>query len=145
MSHYVDLSPYVTLKTANPRAVAVGWLAKDHSFTSGPAAPELVARLEALVRSRPWEPYYTVGPHFCEFCPPQTAGGTQTLWIPGEAHVYVSPSLIAHYVGAHGYQPPDCYVSAVLACPSMHSEDYFRELARHGIVGKRPPWAEPID
>ena len=50
--------------------------------------------------------------------------GTANLWIPGDGCVYVAPSLIAHYIRAHRYAPPQTFVEAVLRCPDIHTEEY---------------------
>lgn len=63
--------------------------------------------------------------------------GTTNLWIPGDGCVYVAPSLVAHYIRAHRYAPPQEFVDAVLRCPDMHTEEYrkaSRELADDDFV-----------
>ena len=141
MAHYVDLTPYITLKIDNPQVVAVGWIDGSHPFPTGSVDSAFLTRLRSLSREA-WEPYMTPGIHFCELCPPRTASGSQTIWIPGDAQIFVSPELIIHYVERHEYRPPDRYIAAVLACPAMNSPSYFQGLARHGVFGAPYPWME---
>jgi hypothetical protein len=35
--------------------------------------------------------------------------------VAGDGRVYAAPSLVHHYVIAHGYRPPDEFIAAVLA------------------------------
>ena len=42
--------------------------------------------------------------------------GDAEIRVPGRAgRVYSAPTLIAHYVDAHRYRPPDEFIEAVLA------------------------------
>jgi len=50
--------------------------------------------------------------------------GINNLFVPGEGCIYGSPSMIAHYIEAHGYAPPEEFIAAVLRCPDMRSEAY---------------------
>jgi hypothetical protein len=54
------------------------------------------------------------------------------LFIPGNGRIYVCPELIVHYMNAHGYAPPAEFCDAVLACPPMRSQQYFKELLANG-------------
>src|SRR5262245_35516631 len=115
--------------------VAVGWLARDCSFSRGPVTAAFQHKLEALFED-PYCPVSFLGSHLCEFCAPITAhphdhsypNGSANLLVPGIDAIYACPSLIMHYVDAHEYQPPERFVSAVLACPTVCSETYFRRL-----------------
>ena len=50
--------------------------------------------------------------------------GLLNLWVPGDGCVYVAPSLIAHYIQAHRYSPPQEFVEAVLRCPEAQSQEH---------------------
>ena len=50
--------------------------------------------------------------------------GHSNLFVPGEGCIYGAPSMIAHYIQAHGYGPPEEFINAVLRCPDMQSEAY---------------------
>jgi len=61
-----------------------------------------------------------MGFHECEFCSPtgaeKLAMGTGELWVPGTGDlIYVAPKLVAHYIEAHGYLPPQEFMEAVVA------------------------------
>ncbi len=51
------------------------------------------------------------------------------------AILYVAPSLILHYIDAHGYAPPDQFQRAVMECPPMKSMPYLRALLANGGRG----------
>ena len=51
--------------------------------------------------------------------------------------IYVAPELIAHYIDAHEYRPPDEFVESVLKCPRMSTKEYFKALRRSGWKFKR--------
>ena len=52
------------------------------------------------------------------------ARGTFNLFVPALARVYVAPSLVSHYIDAHGYLPPPAFLDAVQQCPPMRSDAY---------------------
>lgn len=133
---YRDLDEYEPEMFSNPKIRTVGWIAKRQPFRTGVVDPEIVTCLQELSRGA-WEPYVSPGVHFCDFCPKGEAGGSATLWIPDDNTVYVSPELIVHYIVKHQYRPPDVYLAAVPACPPMKSPEYFRKLAKHGLL-ERP-------
>ncbi len=51
--------------------------------------------------------------------------GARNLVIPGKERVYMTPSLVFHYIKAHRYRPSDSFCHAVLDCPPMGSSRYF--------------------
>lgn len=63
------------------------------------------------------------GFHRCEFCSDDQIFankngvarmlGSAEVWLPGEGVLYAAPNLIVHYIGVHGYQPPDEYIRAI--------------------------------
>ena len=60
--------------------------------------------------------------------------GRRNLFIPAvDAHVYVAPTTIVHYIVDHDYHPPEVFQKAVLECPTMDSTDYRRALKSRGI------------
>ena len=140
MVHVPDLMPM-----GHPQLIAVGWLAQGEPILRGPISDAFVDALISLLEN-PWQPRVPAGSHRCEFCrisggPAQLqhAGrairlGTLNLYVPHEGKIFVSPSLIAHYIDAHEYAPPEIYQSAVLRCPPMRSIQYLR-----AIVGNGPP------
>jgi hypothetical protein len=112
---------------------AVGWLEQGRPFTTGRVDPALYARLIELLKD-PWQPWSMMGLHECDLCLHRCQPGHRNLYVPAYQKVFVAPELVAHYMNAHGYQPPDEFSSAVLACPPMRSASYFKAL----MAGARP-------
>ncbi|MGE7389935.1 hypothetical protein ACQKM2_31090 [Streptomyces sp. NPDC004126] len=64
----------------------------------------------------------TRGFHSCPFCASRVFGsrvshpqGSAEIWVMGGDVAYAAPELIAHYVEAHNYLPPNAFIQAVLA------------------------------
>ena len=126
--YYPDLSP-CTYSHVEPGHIAVGWLDRVHPFPQGMVPSGLVERLIALS----WQPAIQHrGLHACEFCPPDQSyevflsmpSGEQRylasaiIYVPaGGSRVFAAPTLISHYIAAHGYQPPAEFIDAVLNPP----------------------------
>lgn len=130
MTYYADLTPY-TYDTDNgmpdPPArraglplLNVGWLCHERDHPKGKAPEGLAAALHRLAaRDRVQQ---TRGYHFCPWCARTTLGrldncarGSAEIRVAGDGVVYAAPELIAHYVEAHGYLPPDEFVHAVMS------------------------------
>jgi len=147
MGNVSDLTPI-----GHPQLIAVGWLAQGEPYSRGPISKEFVDALLSLLGD-PWQPFYLLGWHCCEFCRisggPATLRlrkpddlvkradlsvslGTLNLFVPHEGNIFVSPSLIAHYVDAHEYAPPEIYQTAVLRCPPMRSIEYLKAILNDG-------------
>jgi hypothetical protein len=113
MSFFPDLSPYTYFPHETPGTVNVGWLERSNSFAVGKTSEEFRARLLQLCE-RPVR--QTRGIHLCPFCRGKNrVGGSAEIRVAGVDKVYAAPELIHHYVVAHGYKPPEEFVTAVLA------------------------------
>jgi hypothetical protein len=92
---------------------------------------ERAMRIHGMRKAQPSEPVpIVVGDRVLDM-------GRQNLFVPGVDCVYVAPSLIAHYIQAHRYSPPNEFVDAVLRCPEMHSQEYLharRTLPREEFI-----------
>jgi hypothetical protein len=127
---YPDLSPY-EYGGKDPRSdiLNVGWLSREHAFPTGSVPDAFVDALRRLVAS-PVNLYR--GYHTCEFCPEppvflsptglRMTDPPQAIMGNGEIHVagvggltYVAPVLVAHYVQAHNYLPPEDFIRAVVS------------------------------
>ena len=127
--YFPDLTPYqYGGQEPSPGLVNVGWLSIEQSFAKGPCSAEFMGELARLAAS-PVNLYR--GTHLCEFCPepsmvlseggipmlnpaPGTAGNGE-IRVQGEGGVvYVAPTLVLHYIKAHGYLPPKAFINAVL-------------------------------
>lgn len=106
---------------------AVGWLERGRPFATGSVDVTVYARLVELLR-HPWEPAITMGFHRCDLCLYDGPPGKRNLYIPADGVVFVAPELVAHYMNAHGYRPPEAFCAAVLACPEMRSMPYLKAL-----------------
>jgi hypothetical protein len=58
--------------------------------------------------------------------------GANNLFVPGEGLIYVAPSMIAHYIDAHAYDPPALFWEAVMQCPEMWSDAHGQALILNG-------------
>jgi len=124
MTWFEDLSPYAFGPAPEAGALNVGWLDRNHSFATGETEPELAERLVHLAVELPVNP--TRGWEPCPFCSgeypirvPYGAGkralGDAEIRVRGrDTVVFAAPNLIAHYVGAHRYLPPQAFVEAVM-------------------------------
>lgn len=147
--HYPDLSPIQLLSREDspPSLLAVGWLEPGHDYRRGEVGEAFVRKLAELLVN-PWQPAVAAGRHSCGFCR-LTGGpaafrfgnlvtssevriGVSNLWLPADGFLFVAPSLILHYMDAHGYAPPDEFQAAVMACPPMRSMDYLKALLKNG-------------
>ena len=148
-----DLSPcsYVaSSRSESEKLKAVGWLAWGHSYKlRNTKLPEtrFLRLLRLLVN--PWEPGHFMDYHECEFCFEETVPctiqreglvvycGANNLYVPASGYIFVAPSLIAHYVEMHSYEPPEIFWEAVMNCPEMGSEAYKQALVINGPSNKR--------
>jgi hypothetical protein len=130
--------------------IAVGWLEPGHDYRRGEVDAEFVGKLADLLVD-PWQPAIAMGRHQCGFCR-LTGGptsirltnpgsssvvqvGVTNVWIPADGFLYVAPSLVLHYIDAHGYSPPLEFQAAVMACPPMRQMDYLKAILKNGPKG----------
>ena len=136
---------YVADLTGTGHLKQVGYLSGKHSFVTGMTSEAFFDRLVAL-EEHPF--LFACGYHNCDigWCrwnpklyEPQPSLrykdrtlflGDTDIYVPGEEAVYVAPSLILHYIQHHQYQPPSCFVEAVLYCPEPLSEEYCAAITR---------------
>lgn len=123
---------------------AIGWLQIGHDFRKGPVSEEFFAALVRLLIN-PWQPVAMGGRGSCGFCRfsmgpahlsyggSTVALGTTNLFVPGAEGIFVAPSLIAHYIDAHEYCPPDVFQEAVVGCPEMRSLAYLKKIKAGGL------------
>lgn len=131
MTTYPDLSPYqyseLETSSASGRTLLnVGWLGSDSPFPKGTIDPTAVAILLRLAVN----PENVMrGLHYCEFCDAEsplrikvpgvgvTALGTGEIHVPANGKLYIAPTLVIHYIEAHGYRPPDEFIEALENMP----------------------------
>lgn len=102
--------------------INVGWLGAGHPFPRGGPLGAAVERALLLCAARPVRNFR--GCHACEFCDVEictpSLDGRDILLGNGEIRVrggdgrwYAAPTLVWHYVTAHGYHPPAPFLEAV--------------------------------
>lgn len=140
MAYYQDLEPFDGMSEFD--LTAVGWLSPLAPFPTGQCLLGFLDKLAALQANAVQAPanYIGMGRHHCLFCPGKivteelVAGmkikvGRKNLFIPSrDSRVYISPSLLVHYVKVHGYTPPIEFQEAVLNCPPMRTREYYRKM-----------------
>jgi hypothetical protein len=146
--YYPDLTPIWLPPAPNyAKLLAVGWLQPEYDYRHGPVDEKFVGNLVDLLVN-PWQPAIAMGVHPCGFCrlsggpasfrlgnhagSSEVRMGVSNLWLPADGFLFVAPSLILHYMDAHGYSPPDDFQAAVMACPPMRSTDYLKALLKNG-------------
>jgi hypothetical protein len=140
---YEDLSP-CTYFGAEQELLAVGWLDSESTFSKGQVSPNFFKSLVELLVD-PWQPVAMAGKQPCLLCrftggpseiryADMTARlGAATLFVPNVDQVFVAPSLVAHYIDAHGYCPPAEFQTAVANCPPMRSMEYLKLMRSFGL------------
>lgn len=143
MSYYQDLSEYNCHGLGGANLLAVGWLDVGMPYATGEVTAAFFESLLTLLVD-PWQPAVTAGMQACPFC--RFSGGPSTvryggiaaqvgaanLFVPYLDCVFVAPSLIAHYIDAHGYSPPADFQRAIAECPPMRSMEYLKRLRAQG-------------
>lgn len=123
------------------RVITVGWLAPDEAYSRGKVSAEFVSALFRLLLD-PWQPAISMGFHHCPFCEfsggpdafsmigsnEKVSMGRDNLYVPGDDCVFVTPSLILHYIDSHQFCPREDFQQAVLDCPPMRSMEYLKAL-----------------
>jgi hypothetical protein len=144
MSYYQDLATLDLFGETKVPLIAIGWLDPGHDYERAAVSSEF---FESLIRLlvNPWQPATIAGMHRCEFCrfsggPAEFryAGvtarlGAVNLFVPSDQRLFVAPSLVAHYIDAHGYAPPTQFQEAVQRCPPMRSVQYLRLIKESGL------------
>ncbi len=119
MAYFEDLTPYTYLNDGKepPGTVNIGWLEPGYPFPIGVTSEEFRIKLDQLCHRRVNQ---TRGFHYCGFCATEESplvglGSSFEMRVEGGGMEYAAPSLVHHYVVAHGYRPPDGFILAVLA------------------------------
>ena len=123
--YYQDLTPYeyttVRLPGDAPSLVNFGWLDSEHDYPQGQVPDWLSVCLLRLAKAYA---NGTRGFHRCPFCQDK---GHLSMMVDGEPvylgsaeirvrsgdTTFVAPSLVPHYIAAHGYRPPPAVLAAL--------------------------------
>jgi hypothetical protein len=132
--HAIDLA--TECQVAHGAAVrAVGWLEEGRTFSRGRVSAEFASALRRHVDDRGrWLAVVSAGLHVCDLGGCERESGSQHVVIPARTRVYVAPELVAHYVEAHSYLPPNEFIDAVLACPEQSNDAYVELLMPFAAV-----------
>jgi hypothetical protein len=151
MTYYKDLTVcgYFPASAWHCRLIAVGWIEYAEPFEKGAVPARVVEKLQALRQdfSETFRSILFRGLHSCSICEPSgdardyLADSHVNLFIPHQGFVFVAPGRVDHYIEAHGYQPPESFVTSVLECPPPSSAE-FRELIRVANRGVEAPLYE---
>ena len=120
----------------------VGYLSRDHDYPKGEISEAVFDRLGILAQLRlvDW-----MGKHRCDLGLCWFSQGEGALYwrgmkvprscssdvlVPDRTVVYIAPALILHYIRAHQYLPPECFLEAVVSCPEPGSDQYLANLKK---------------
>lgn len=128
MTYYKDLTIYSEHDRIFDNAKTIGWLDKHHPFESGSISSDLLKKLSILLK---YPPRRSMGFHTCEFCGgsnqiiqvcygTEIALGSYEIYVLFDKAIYISPSLIYHYIVKHHYKPPDIFLEALEKCNVMN-------------------------
>ena len=135
MVHVADLAETGSLKS-------VGYLSGKHDYPKGETSDEMFARLVGLAKHPLgcWAGEHLCDLGYCGSSRPQPELRWQgmeiprscstDILVPDKTVVYIAPALILHYIRAHRYLPPACFIEAVLICPAPDSGAYRGEIKR---------------
>jgi len=163
MASFSDLSPYLYCHHARRAGtVNIGWidLSPDDPAASFPSLPvhfdlESSEPLPAEFIEKLWQfcacscVHYR-GFHLCnlgecakkrEFVMPQATCNGRTISVGcseirvfgKRGIIYAAPTLIFHYITAHGYRPPMAFIDAVLHGPQPGTKGYFLRMKDLGL------------
>ena len=131
MTWYEDLGQKTQI-AAGEYVRAVGWLDSEKPYPKGHVSPEDQALLtrhakgwSACVEALNWP--VAAGYHTCQFC--ENAHGSGNFGVPAGRLLYVCPELVAHYVSAHDYAPPEEFITALRNAPLPGTPEFASTLA----------------
>ena len=112
------------------KLLAVGWLSSKYSFKVGKISESTFRHIEKL-NIEPFQPIISMGLHTCELCQFDGVKGNRNLFIPSDENIIVAPELILHYIGCHGYAPPDRFLISCLKIDRLNGNEYYKLLLKN--------------
>ncbi len=142
MTYFADLAPCTYFGPDQRILLSVGWLEAGHAYDTGSISRADIASLERLAVST-WQPVRAAGWHNCSLCGKTDEDdpfvrviqgeskllGADNIFIPSGNVMYVAPTLILHYIDAHGYRPPETFLRAARTTDPARRE-YVQECER---------------
>jgi hypothetical protein len=127
----------------------VGYLSCEHEYPKGETSEAVFDRLASLVLLHllKWLGYHDCDLGSCGLNQSQPElywhgmriprSCSSDVLVPDRTVVYIAPALILHYIRAHQYLPPACFLEAVLTCPAPGSRKYLRAIKKiaPGVLG----------
>jgi hypothetical protein len=148
--HLADLAPCTYFHGRDcTNLIAFGWLERGREFGRGGCDPDVWAKLCDQCAD-PLRATMHRGFHVCDLCDgdgcemveehhPRSGVlmhlGNGSIVVPSRSVVFVAPTLVAHYVIAHGYRPPEEVIRAIQECPEFRSAAYWASMR-----GVAPAW-----
>ena len=128
--HFDDLTayryylPFELLEVRN-----IGWLDASHPYSIGEISNNFVSKMHEIICARrsDFDAHVNVirGIHPCNLCGEECIEipctnskvllGMSEIWIPTSNGYFASPSMVLHYIEAHGYAPPGVFIGAAMA------------------------------
>lgn len=135
MAYFPDLSEYA-YSMYDERAFGrlpilnVGWMEQPHPLPTGAVPAGFREKLTTFC-ARERLVHLTQGVQACDLCTGPLVGsrrpfGNGEIRVLGKGVVYAAPTLIGHYVAAHGYRPPGEFIQAVLEGPGPDAREHVR-------------------
>jgi hypothetical protein len=134
LKYYPDLTKYeYYMHCPTSEVINVGWLDKNHSFTTGEVDSDFLNKLEELALNSHKSPCNICvnelrSSYECPICGESEleigdkrtgfALGSSELWVPHmelEGHYFATFGLIIHYIRDHHYCPPKEFIDAVMS------------------------------
>lgn len=138
MAYFKDFTPctYFATDEWQCRLMAIGWIEQGKPFPRGTVGDGVIERIATLREEfgRAFPAVAFRGLHECSLC---DAGGNGAsplkhshinLFLPHRGFVFVAPGRVDHAIQAHGYQPPESFLQALMHCPSPLSESFQQTI-----------------
>jgi hypothetical protein len=144
VAYFDDMTPCTYFDRWQDRLTAVGWLAPGRAYQKGEVSEEFFSALVMMLK-KPWQPFVAAGYEPCRFCrfsrgtaklrylDTEISIGSNNLFVPDDRQVFVAPSMIAHYIDSHEYQPPLEFQSAVVRSSRLSSMEYYKKMKDNGV------------
>ncbi|AGZ39033.1 hypothetical protein [Actinoplanes friuliensis] len=128
---YLDLSPYEYRSFPLPLR-NVGWLGTEWGVQGVDLPPLAAADLQLLRSASRLLGSVTLGTHRCEFCPEDAAvtGNGEYRYYLLNGDVYCAPEMVLHYLGDHGYRPPDVFLQGLRETGELEWDDRAERLRK---------------
>ena len=133
--YHADLSRKSDL-AEGPDFRAVGWLQSGMPFSTGSVPTSFREALETHLAEAVQRVIF-FGQHECDLCATDAPREHRNFFIPAGSLLYIAPAMIAHYIDAHAYKPPEEFIAAVEQCPQQSSPEFEAALDSFSHLWRR--------